>query len=100
MQALETRVCEEEGIVAKITVACAALSGRIYAGRINKAGTGFLAGKQDVTSDVLKAIIDKVGPGHVETISVGGVPRYEIEVREVSQEYPAGCLACTADLGE
>lgn len=70
--------------MAKITVACAALSGRIYAGRINKAGTGFLAGKQDVTSDVLKAIIDKVKPGHIEIISVSGVPKYEIEVRELA----------------
>ncbi len=70
--------------MAKITIACAALSGRIYAGRVNKAGTAFLDGKQDVTSDVLKAVIDKVKPGHVETVTVDGAPRYEIEVREVS----------------
>lgn len=67
----------------KITVACAALSGKIYAGRVNKAGTAFLDGKQDVTSDVLKAVIDKVKPGQVETVTVDGVPKYEIEVREV-----------------
>ena len=74
---------EQGETVAKITVACAALSNRIYAGRVNKAGNAFLDGKQDVTSDVLKAVIDKVKPGHVETVTVDGVPKYEIEVREV-----------------
>lgn len=66
-----------------IVIATAALSRRIYAGRLNKAKTAFTDGKQDVTSDVLKAIIDKVGPGNVEIIHVDGKPRFEIEVREV-----------------
>lgn len=67
----------------KLVIACAALSKRIYAGRLNKARTAFTDGKQDVTSDVLKAVIDKVGVGNTETVTVDGKPRYEIEVREV-----------------
>ena len=62
-------------------IATAALSGRIYAGRVNKAGTSFLDGKVDVTSDVLKAVIEKVTPGHIVTVEVDGKPAYEIEVR-------------------
>jgi hypothetical protein len=69
--------------MSKITVACAALSGRIYAGRINKPGNAFLDGKQDVTGDVLKAVIDKIEPGNVITVEIDGVPKYEIEVREI-----------------
>lgn len=68
---------------ATIHIACAALSKRIYAGKLNKKRDAFTDGKQDVTSDVLKAIIDKIGAGNVETVTIDGKPRYEIEVREV-----------------
>ncbi|OHD26874.1 MAG: hypothetical protein A2Y38_15485 [Spirochaetes bacterium GWB1_59_5] len=67
-----------------IVIATAALSKRIYAGRMNKAKTALTDGKQDVTSDVLKAIIDKIGVGGIETVTVDGKPRFEIEVREVT----------------
>lgn len=40
-------------------IATAALTGRIYMGRTNKAGNAFAGQKKDVTSDVLKAVIDK-----------------------------------------
>ena len=43
----------------KIRIATSPLTGRIYAGRLNKAGNAFLDGKEDVTSDVLVALIDK-----------------------------------------
>ena len=69
--------------MAKITVACAAISKKIYAGKVNKAGTEFLDGKQDVTSDVLKAVIEKVGPGNIITVEVDGVPVWEIQVKRV-----------------
>lgn len=82
--------------MAKITVACAALSGRIYAGRINKAGNAFLDGKQDVTSDVLKAIVDKVKPGHAVLVHVDGQPKYKIDVQEVSAESLGGSTAAGA----
>ena len=41
-------------------IACAALTGRIFQGRVSKEGTAFTGGMKDVTSDVLKAIIDKL----------------------------------------
>jgi hypothetical protein len=65
-------------------IATAALSGRIYLGRSSKDGTHFVGNKTDVTSDVLKAIIDKVGPGNIVTVEVDGKPAFEIEVRQVS----------------
>ncbi|NMZ73831.1 hypothetical protein HBO32_12020 [Pseudomonas nitroreducens] len=41
-------------------IACTALAGRIMAGRVNKAGDSFTGTPKDVTSDVLKAVIDKL----------------------------------------
>ena len=41
-------------------IACTALTGRIVSGRVNKEGNAFTGQKKDVTSDVLKAVIDKV----------------------------------------
>jgi hypothetical protein len=35
------------------------LTGRIYQGRINKEGNAFVGTKKDVTSDVLRAVIEK-----------------------------------------
>lgn len=40
-------------------IATSPLTGRIYSGRVNKARTAFVGSKQDVTSEVLKAIIEK-----------------------------------------
>ncbi len=40
-------------------IACTALTGRIVMGRTAKDGSSFVGVKQDVTSDVLKAVIDK-----------------------------------------
>ena len=40
-------------------IATSQLTGRIFSGRINKAGNAFVGEKKDVTSEVLKAIIDK-----------------------------------------
>lgn len=40
-------------------IACTALTGRIVMGRVNKEGSAFTSEKKDVTSDVLKAVIDK-----------------------------------------
>jgi hypothetical protein len=70
-------------MASKIVVACG-WTGRIYAGKLNKAGDAFLDGKQDVTSDVLKAIIDKIKPGKIEVVTIDGAPAFEIEVRDVS----------------
>lgn len=35
------------------------LTGRIFQGRINKAGNAFVGEKKDITSDVLRALIEK-----------------------------------------
>ncbi len=35
------------------------LTGRIFQGRVNKQGNAFVGQKEDITSDVLKAVIDK-----------------------------------------
>lgn len=40
-------------------IATSPLSGRIHMGRVNKAGDAFIGAKSDVTSDVLRAVIEK-----------------------------------------
>ncbi len=35
------------------------LTGRIFMGAVNKAGTVFVGQKRDITSDVLRAVIEK-----------------------------------------
>jgi hypothetical protein len=63
-----------------IRVATACLSERIFAGRPNKAGTGFLEPRYDVTSDVLQAIRDKVGIGNEIGVECNGVVEFRIAV--------------------
>ena len=67
-----------------IRVAKSAMTDRIYAGRVCRDGMTWRAGKADVTSDVLKAVVDLITPGHTLTVSVGGKPAYEITVRPTS----------------
>ena len=40
-------------------VATSPLTGRVYFGRVNVKGDAFVGTKQDVTSDVLRAVIEK-----------------------------------------
>lgn len=40
-------------------IATSPLTGRIHSGRVNKTGTAFVGEKKDVTSDVLRAVIEK-----------------------------------------
>ncbi len=40
-------------------IACSPLTGRIYSGRLNKTQTAYVGEKLDVTSDVLRAVIEK-----------------------------------------
>lgn len=44
----------------KNRIACTALTGRIMLGRVSKSGLDYVGDPVDVTSDVLKAIIDKL----------------------------------------
>lgn len=43
----------------EMRIACTALTGRIVMGRTTRDGLSFSGQKKDVTSDVLKAVIDK-----------------------------------------
>lgn len=43
----------------KYRIACSPLTGRFYCGKLNKAGNAFINGKEDATSDILAALIDK-----------------------------------------
>ena len=60
------------------------MTDRIFAGRVLKDGMTWGAGKADVTSDVLKAVVDLITPGHTLTVSVNGRPAYEITVKAIS----------------
>ena len=40
-------------------IACSPLTGRIHRGRVNAAGNAFVGQKEDVTSDVLRAVVEK-----------------------------------------
>ena len=59
------------------------LTGRIFQGRTNKAGNAFVGEKQDVTSEVLRAVIEKA-EFHGGTFEVeGGARRWSVVVSEV-----------------
>ena len=40
-------------------LACGPLTGTIFLGTVNKSGTAFIGAKADVTSDFLRAVIEK-----------------------------------------
>ena len=40
-------------------IATSPLTGRMFSGRVNKTGNAFIGEKKDVTSEVLKAVIEK-----------------------------------------
>jgi hypothetical protein len=64
-------------------IGMAALSDSIFAGYTCKDGKTWREGKVNVTSDVLKSVVQFVKPGHVVTVNVNGNPKYEIAVREI-----------------
>jgi len=63
-----------------IRVATAILSERIFAGRPTKDGRGFKEPRYDVTSDVLRAVKDKIGVGNEVTVECDGIPQYRIAI--------------------
>lgn len=67
-------------------IATAALTGRIYMGRPSADGTHLIGNKQDVTSDVLKAVIDKADY-HGGSFEIdGGGRKWVVTVSEVTRE--------------
>lgn len=71
--------------MSKIRIATAALSNLIYAGYPNKRGDGFKEPRHEVTSDVLKAVIEHVGEGKTKVIHVDGKPAYEISIKNLAR---------------
>ena len=66
-------------------IALSALTGRIFQGSVDKTGTAFVGEKTDVTSDVLKAIIEKAefhgGSFDIE----GGTDRWLVTITRTTQ---------------
>lgn len=67
----------------EIRLATGALSRRIFAGRPNKAGTGFCGERHDVTGDVLKVVAEHIGIGFEAVVEVDGKPSYTIRVMPI-----------------
>lgn len=67
-------------------IAVSPLTGRIHSGRVNKDGTAFVGEKKDVTSDVLRAVIEKAeyhgGSFEIE----GGDRKWTVTVVEAAQK--------------
>jgi hypothetical protein len=63
-------------------IACTAIDKRIMLGRVSKNGLDFVGNPVDVTSDCLKAVIDKIGIDNTEKITIDGVVKYEITVKK------------------
>ena len=70
--------------MAKLRLAVGALSQNVYVGRVNKVGDSFLDGKQDVTSDFLKAVIDRFTNGD-DTIRCSDGTIWKVSIRKAKQ---------------
>lgn len=69
-----------------LKIATAVMSGRIYAGKVNKAGNAFLDGKIDVTGDCVNAVCEHaIGKGGVITLTANGIEIYEVTVRKLNE---------------
>lgn len=65
-------------------IATSPLTGRIHRGRVNSAGTEFVGVKRDVTSDVLKAVIEKAEFHGGQFPIEGGKRKWVLTVTEVT----------------
>lgn len=70
-----------------LVISYSALSEKVYAGYTNPPSKtvpfATWRRKVDVTSQVLQAIVDKVGAGNTLEIGTDGVPKYKITVEEI-----------------
>lgn len=70
----------------KARIATAALTGRIHLGVPDKEGLAFVGVTKDVTSDCIKAVIDKAmrdDANGMLVVTTNGVPEYEVVVRKI-----------------
>ena len=66
-------------------IATSPLTGRIHMGRVNKVGNAFVGEKADVTSDVLRAVIEKA-EFHGGSFDIEGADqRWIVTVSKVSK---------------
>jgi hypothetical protein len=63
-------------------IATSALTGRIFSGKVNKRGDAFVGQKTDVTSEVLKAVIDKAEYHGGQFDIQGGGKKWSVTVTE------------------
>lgn len=63
-----------------LRIATTALSNRIVLGEVDKNGLDFKGETKEVTSDVLKAVVEYCGK-ETMVLSVNGQPKYEISVK-------------------
>jgi hypothetical protein len=75
-------------MAANLRLAVSAFGQRAYVGRVNKAGNCFLDGKQDVTSDFFKAVIDYFG-NHEVIIEGDSGRKWKVRCEAVGNESPA-----------
>lgn len=73
------------GSKASLRLGISAFGQRAYVGRINKAGNCFLDGKQDVTNDFFKAVIDYFG-GHEVVIKGTSGKKWAVRCFEVKPD--------------
>lgn len=80
-------------------IACSPLTGSIHAGPVNKAGTAFVGVKKDVTSEVLRAVIEKAQfHGGCFDIQCSDGSSYVVAVTKVSSPKVAQCTQLEQEL--
>ncbi len=65
-------------------IACSPLTGRIHSGRVNKQGTAFVGEKKDVTSDVLRAVVEKASYHGGRFAIQAGEEQWEVSVTKAN----------------
>ena len=63
-------------------ISCSPLTGRIFRGRVNRAGDAFVGEKQDVTSDVLRAVVEKADFHGGGFVIEGGSEKWVVTVKK------------------